>query len=161
MSKVIRNSTSGAIKLTPNFFLSELTVSDYADRNGIDNSPPAIIVPNLFKVASMLEKVRAALGNKVISVSSGYRSPALNAAIGGSATSEHSVGMAADFNCRSFGTPLQVCHAIVKAGIPFGQLIYEGGWVHMSAPDGKNDGQLLTAVFTPGKPTTYVKGLPQ
>lgn len=159
MSRVVRNNTSGNVQLTPHFYLDELTASDTADRLGIDNTPPAIIIPRLFALAQLLEQIRSALGDKVITVTSGYRCPALNKAIGSGPGSEHLQGSAADFKCRAFGTPLQVCHAIVKAGIKFGQLIDEGTWVHISTPDGRNDGQILTAVFTPGQPTRYTQGL--
>lgn len=158
MSKVVRKSTNGALQLSPNFYLSELVESESADRLGIDNTPNPLAVQNLFKVAGLLEDVRKLLGAKPIIVTSGYRGPELNARIGGSRTSEHMTGCAADFKCPGFGTPLQVCHAIVKSGIKFGQLIQEGSWTHISIPDGKNDGEVLTAIFGPGG-TTYRKGL--
>jgi zinc D-Ala-D-Ala carboxypeptidase len=146
------------VQLSPHFYLEELTHSEYAERNGINNTPNPLAVQNLFKVAAVLEQIRALLGGKPILVSSGYRSPELNRAIGGSSKSEHMTGNAADFKCPGFGTPLQICHAIVKSGIKFGQLIQEGSWVHISAPDGVNDGDVLTAHFTGGS-TSYTKGL--
>lgn len=163
MSKVIRNNTSGAIQLSPHFFLSELTDSDRATRDGIDNSPNPLAQQNLFKLAGLLEEVRTLVGGKVISVSSGYRSKALNVAIGGALNSDHMTGEAADFVCRSFGTPLQVADAISKSKIRFGQLIYEGGWVHISLPTRENNGEILTARFVKqanGRTkVTYVRGI--
>jgi len=159
MSRVVRNNTSGSVQLSPHFFLSEFIESDTADRLGIDNTPPAIIVPRLFQLAKLLEEVRTLLGGKVITVTSGYRCPELNVHLGSGPGSEHPQGMAADFKCRTFGTPLQICHAIAKSGIKFGQLIEEGTWVHISLPDGRNDGQVLTAIFTPGGATCYQQGL--
>lgn len=156
---VVRTSTSGAIQLSKNFYLSEFTDSDQAIRHGIDNTPPPVLMPNLFKLAELMEEVRALLGNRVILLSSGYRSPQLNVAVGGSKNSDHMRAAACDFRCPSYGTPLQIATAIAKSGIKFGQLIQEGNWVHISLPDGVNDGEVLTAIFTPGKKTTYRKGL--
>lgn len=147
MSKVIRNNTSGAIQLSPHFHLSEFTESDTAEREGIDNAPDPMAVKNLFKVAALMEQVRSALGAKPILVSSGFRSVQLNARVGGARTSNHMTGEAVDFRCPGFGTPLQISQAIVKSGIKFGQLLMEGTWVHISLPDGNNDGEVLTAHF--------------
>lgn len=158
MPGVIRKSSNGSIQLTPHFFLSEFIESDTAFRNGIDNTPDPFVTANLVKVAALLEKVRSALGDKVITVTSGYRCPKLNAMVGGRPTSEHLTGSAADFRCYGFGNPLQVAQAIINAGIKFGQLIYEGSWVHISIPDGRNDGEVLTAKFVNGR-ATYLKGL--
>lgn len=160
MSKVIRSSTNGAVQLTPNFYLSEFTESTTAARLGINNSPDPLAVANLYKVAALLERVRKLLGNRVIIVSSGFRSAALNAAVGGSRTSDHMRGEACDFKAPGFGTPTQICKAIASSGIPFGQLIDEfGSWVHISIPDGSaRDGEILTARRVDGK-TAYTKGL--
>ena len=157
--KVIQNNTSGSIQLTPNFFLSEFTDSDKAVRLSIDNTPDPLAVAALYKTAAMLERVRKALGDKVISISSGFRCQKLNQAVGGSPVSDHMRGEAVDFVCRSFGTPLQVSAAIQKSGIPFGQLIFEGTWVHMSLPTREVNGEVLTAKFVSGKKTVYLKGL--
>ena len=84
------------MKLTKNFSLEELTRSDTAERKGIDNSPTAEHIHNL---AALCENVLQPLRDKVkhsIRVTSGYRSEKLNNAIGGSKTSEHSFGKAAD-----------------------------------------------------------------
>lgn len=159
MSKVIRNNTSGAIRLTPNFFLSEFTDSDTAEREGIDNTPNPLAVQNLFKLAALMEQVRALLGNRVISVSSGFRGPTLNARVRGSANSDHLTGEACDFRVPAFGTPLQVAAAIAKSSIQFGQLIYEGTWVHISLPTRAHNGEVLTATFINGQ-VRYSQGLP-
>jgi hypothetical protein len=120
-------------------------------------------VQNLFKLATLLESVRKVLGDKAILVSSGYRCPALNHAVGGAAVSDHLRGAAADFTVPSFGTPLQIATAIAKSNIKFGQLIWEGTWVHISLPDGNNDGEVLTAKFVRqpdgSMKTVYFKGL--
>lgn len=144
-------------KLSASFYLSELVVSDTAARYSIDNTPhPASLSNMRTLLAPGLQKVRDLLGVPVI-VSSGYRGPALNKAIRGSATSQHMVGMAADFSAPGFGTPLAVCKAIVASSIQFDQLIHEGTWVHISFSS-KPRREVLTAHFGP-KGTTYTKGL--
>lgn len=148
----------GKLKLSPNFYLSELVVSDTATRLGIDNQPDTLVLSNLFKLAELLEQVRTLLGNRAVLVSSGYRSPALNAAIRGAKGSEHMTGCAADFTCPSFGSPLEVCQAIKASDVQFGQLIQEGNrWVHISLP-GVRQREVLTAHFDGGK-TRYTRGL--
>jgi zinc D-Ala-D-Ala carboxypeptidase len=162
MAKVIQKITSGSIQLSPHFYLSEFTDSDMAVRKGINNTPDPLAVQNLFRLAALMEQVRKLLGDRVVSISSGFRNPAVNQAVGGSKTSNHMRGEACDFSCRSFGTPLQVVQAIAKSSIKFGQVIQEGNWVHLSLPDGVNDGEVLTAHFTTtnGKTTaTYTRGL--
>lgn len=122
------------MNLSPNFTLAELTASQTAIRRGIDNTPNQAAIDNLRVLCALLEEIREFLGDRPIHVSSGYRSVQLNAMVGGSIASQHTLGLAADFTCRGFGTPLEVCHAIVDAEIKFDQLIHEfGSWVHVSA----------------------------
>lgn len=159
MATVKQSSNNGEIQLSPHFYLSELTVSDKAVRMGLNNTPDPIAVANLFKMAALMEEVRKVLGNRPISTSSGYRSPAVNKAVGGSRTSDHLSGSACDFICPGYGSPLEICRALVKAGVKFGQLIEEGSWVHISLPNrGEKNGEVLTARFVKGK-ATYVRGL--
>ena len=161
MSKVTKTAAC-ALKVSDHFYLSELTHSDTASRKGIDNTPNPIAVRNLFKLADMLEQIRKLLGGKPILITSGYRGPELNAAIGGSKTSDHMRGEAADFRCPAFGSPLQICKAIEKSGIKFGQMIWEfDSWVHISLPDGSaRDGEILTAKRVNGR-VVYSRGLPK
>jgi len=79
-----------------------------------------------------MEEVRRLLGERVISISSGYRSPELNRAVGGARTSAHLTGHAVDFNCYDFGPPDAVCRAIATSSLRFDQLIEEGSWTHLS-----------------------------
>jgi zinc D-Ala-D-Ala carboxypeptidase len=133
-------------KLTANFWLDEFTISQTATRMGIDNTPPPEIIARLKTVtAPGLEKVRAGpMRGNAISISSGYRCPRLNAAVGGSSSSAHLWGWATDFNCRRFGSPLAVCKAIAASDIEYDQLIHEfGRWVHISF-DPRMRGQELT-----------------
>jgi hypothetical protein len=148
------------MKLSPNFYLAELTVSETAERKGIDNTPDTFALANLFKTAALLEQVRVLLGGKSVLVSSGYRGPKLNALVGGSTDSDHMRGEAADFRCPSYGSPLDICRVIAASGIEFGQLIWEGSWVHISLPNRLVNRDVRTAVFKAGKKTTYPKGLP-
>lgn len=119
-------------QLSPHFTLEELTFSQTAARKGIDNDPPPNVEAILRMTAARMEAVRTVLGGKGISVSSGYRSPELNVAVGGSRTSAHTTGWAVDFTCPAFGSPLAVCKAIAASDLEFDQLIHEyGRWVHV------------------------------
>lgn len=120
------------MNLSPHFTLAEMTVSETAARRGIDNDPPPDVVERLKHTALGLEAVRTRLGAPIV-VSSGYRSPALNAAIGGAQNSDHTRGDAADFICQGFGAPSTIVSALKDSGIQFDQLIEEfGRWVHIS-----------------------------
>lgn len=117
--------------LSPHFSLEELTISDYAGRNGIGNSPPPSVQKTLFDTARNMELVRSTLGYP-IHVSSGYRCAALNAGVGGANSSAHLSGYAVDFVCPQFGTPFDCAMAIAATQIAFDQLILEFGWAHIS-----------------------------
>lgn len=130
------------MKLSPNFHLDEFTTSQTAGRLGLDNTPPAEVLEHLKRTADRMENVRAFLANPIL-VTSGYRSPAVNRAIGGSKTSAHVQGYAVDFICPGFGDPLKVCKALAGSGLTFDQLIEEGSWVHLSF-DPRGRRQVLT-----------------
>lgn len=146
-------------RIAPSFWLSEFLHSDAAVRKGIDNTPAAMHLANIRNVlAPGMQRVRECLGAPVL-ISSGYRSPMLNRAIGGSATSQHCEGLAADFRAPAFGSPREVAQRLVAhaAALRFDQLIHEGAWVHISfAPQPR--GQVLTAHFFPNR-VTYTEGL--
>ena len=131
-------------QLTAHFSLDELT---FTQHRSLDNTPPADVIEHLKTTAGGLELVRAALGGFGLRINSGYRSPAVNAAVGGAATSAHLTGYAADFVCPNFGDPLACCRAIAGARdrglLDFDQLIQEGSWVHISF-DPRMRGQVLT-----------------
>ena len=131
------------MQLSPHFSLAQLTYSETAEKKSIDNSPPPEIIENLTRLASELERVQALLGAP-LDISSGYRCAALNEAVGGSDTSQHVQGLAADFACPAFGTPLDVARAIQQSGIDFDQCVLEyGRWVHLSFNDAPR-GRVLT-----------------
>ena len=123
------------MKLTEHFSLAEMTISQTAERKGISNAPTEEALLNLIRTAEGMEEVRARLGDRPISISSGYRSPAVNKAVGGAKKSQHLTGEAVDFICPSFGTPRDIVAELVD--MDYDQLILEfanngGGWVHIS-----------------------------
>ena len=150
--------------LTKNFSYQEMIKSSTADRIGVSNEATREHVINLVNLCNfILQPVRNQFGP--IRVNSGYRSPALNKAVGGSKTSQHCNGEAADFESSRISNP-DLAKWIAKH-LDFDQLIlefYDGvnpnsGWVHCSyKKDGTNRGITLTALRVKGK-TTYKKGL--
>ena len=151
------------MKLSEHLDLSEVTRSESAKRKGISNMPTEAHIAN-FKL--LAEKVFQPIREHFrcpIHISSGYRSKELNAAIGGSLTSQHCQGEAIDIDMD--GTPNGVTNRMVfdfiKDNLEFDQLIYEFGdsnnpdWVHVSyESSGKQRKQILRATRVNGK-TSY------
>ena len=122
------------MKLTENFSLEEMTVSEIGARRGLDNTPNATEISNLVRTALLLEQVRA-LVKKPIIINSAFRSKAVNDAVGSKDTSQHRIGCAADIRVPGM-TPKQVVEAIMKSDIPYDQVIREfDSWTHISVPD--------------------------
>ena len=144
-------------QLSEHFSLEEATFSSTAIRNGISNQPDQTQLANMISAAKGMELVRTILG-KPIHIDSWIRVEALNKAVGGVGHSAHMDGFAIDFICPEFGTPQAVAKAVADHHLKFDQLIYEGTWVHISF-DPKYRGQLLTAHFVPGSPTSYTNGI--
>lgn len=144
------------MQLSPHFTLAEFTSSEIALRKGLDNTPDAEALANLHLLADAMENVRELLAVP-IHVNSAYRSPKVNAALGGSANSAHMRGLACDFVAPAFGTPQQIARAIVDSYFDYDQLILEGAWVHFAIAD-KMRKQVLTAHFNGGR-ATYTAGL--
>ena len=116
------------------FTIAELCKSDTADRLGIDNRLPKDLLPNVENlITEVLDPLREWYG-KPITVNSGFRSPALNKAVGGSATSDHMQGRAADITGGSPAENKKLFNLVQSLGIPFDQLIDEKNfaWVHVS-----------------------------
>lgn len=133
------------MNLSRHFTLAEFLASEIAERKGIDNSPTSEIEAALAFTAAGMERVRAVLGNVPIHVSSGYRCAKLNAAIGGSANSQHMKGEACDFIAPTFGMPYAIVKALADSDVGFDQLIFEyASWVHISFVDFAPRGMVLT-----------------
>jgi hypothetical protein len=144
--------------LSPNFTLAEMTVSQEAVRRGILNAPKQEHIANLQKLCNeILEPLRAKIGRPVV-VSSGFRSASVNQFVGGSKTSDHMVGAAADIIVPGM-TPLQVCQVISTINLPFKQCINEfDAWCHVSiGPHAKRE--LLSAKRDAEGKVFYLKGL--
>lgn len=148
-------------RITEHFSIEEMTRSEAAQRKGLDNTPPPPIIENIRRVAEALEKVRAHYG-RPIHVTSCYRSPSVNLAVGGSLTSAHRFGLAADFEVDGVDN-IEVCRDIPAILIDFDQVIYEfgpSGWVHLglASEEKSTRRQSLTAVKD-GKKTVYKPGI--
>ena len=141
------------MKLSKNLSLAEVIKSTTAKRLGIDNTPDDWTTENLRKIAEhVFQPLREAFGCPIY-VSSGYRGPDLNRAIGGSLRSQHMEGRALDLDADVFGrcTNGEIFRYILN-NLTFDQLIWEFGdednpdWVHVSyVHDGVNRGRCLKA----------------
>jgi zinc D-Ala-D-Ala carboxypeptidase len=152
------------MRLSKNFTLPELTKSETALRKGMDNTPTGDALANLqILTDKVLQPVRDHFA-KGVKVNSGYRSPDVNAAVGGSRTSDHCRGMAADIEIP--GVPNAELAQWIADNLAFTQLILEfytpgipdSGWVHVSYDPSNLKKQLLTATRRDGK-TVYLPGL--
>lgn len=155
------------MQVTENFSMAELLHSNTAVRLGLSNQPTQKTRRNIIEACTQLyQPMREVLGKSVL-ISSGYRSPAVNKAVGGSATSAHMNGYAIDFISPKYGTPYQIAKylstELKKRGIKFDQIILEfNSWVHIGfkTTSGAQRGQLLTAKKINGK-TQYLAGIIQ
>ncbi len=119
-------------RLSRYYTLARLVHSDTARERGIDNTPPPELLPNLRLLARGLDRIRLLLGHP-LEISSGYRSPALNAAVGGVPNSQHAQGLAADFTCPGCGPPLAIARRLRDSAIAFDTAILEfDEWIHVS-----------------------------
>ena len=124
--------------MTPHFTLAELT---HTDHRLLDNTPNATELVNIKRLAEFLETVKTTLGGKPIMINSAFRSKAVNDAVGSKDTSQHRLGLAADFRVPGMA-PDAVVRAIIAAKLPYDQIIREfsdpvagGGWTHISISD--------------------------
>ena len=152
------------MNLSANFTLKELTKSDTATRLNLDNNPDEATIENLKLLCQeVLQPIREHFG-KSVTVNSGFRSPESNAAVGGSKTSDHCLGRAADIEID--GIPNPELAQWIMDNLDYTQLILEfytqgqpnSGWVHVSYDPNNLKNQELTAVKVAGK-TTYLNGL--
>ena len=144
-----------ATKLSKNFTLEELINSPTAKAKKINNKPNKEVIENLTNLAqNVLQPIRDKFGAQII-VTSGYRSKELNKAVGGSPTSQHCLGQAADIRTKS-DEPIDnralfnlIKRMIEEGKIIVGQLIWEYGsnngpdWIHVSNPSNKHKNQVL------------------
>ena len=151
------------MKLSEHLDLSEVTRSESAKRKGISNMPTEVHIANFKLLAEKIfEPIRTHFRCPII-ISSGYRSKELNAAIGGSLTSQHCQGEAIDIDMdgSTNGVTNRMVFDYIKDNLNFDQLIYEFGdannpdWVHVSYEStGKQRKQILRATRSGGK-TVY------
>ena len=124
--------------MTPHFSLAELT---HTDHRSLDNTPNAQELANLKRLAEFLETVKTTLGGKPVMINSAFRSKAVNDAVGSRDTSQHRLGLAADFKVPGM-VPDAVVRMIIAANLTYDQIIREfsdpaagGGWTHISISD--------------------------
>lgn len=145
-----------------NFTIAEMVQSNTADRLKISNNPPTSVRVHLTETITLLECIRAeweeycerySLGTPAIRISSGYRSPELNKAVGGVKTSAHQFGYAADIqpvNGKQDEFERFFASEFSKMGYGFDQIIIEKSktsrWVHVGykRADGKQRRQCFT-----------------
>ena len=152
------------MNLTKNFTLEEMIKSETALRHGMDNTPGENEIGNLKLLCEkVLQPVRDHFG-KGVKVNSGFRHPDVNAKVGGSRTSDHTRGQAADIEIP--GVPNAELAEWIKDNLDYRQLILEfytpgvpdSGWVHVSYVAEDNKKEVLTATRKDGK-TVYLQGL--
>lgn len=151
------------MQLSKNFTLAELCKSEVAIRRNIDNTPSEKVKNNLqVLVDNVLQPLRDKFGP--VTITSGYRSPAVNTAVGGSPVSDHCLGMAADIEIVGVDNKKLAEH--IRDNFKFTQLILEfytegdpaSGWVHVSYDKDDLKCNVLRAVKENGK-TVYHKGI--
>ena len=152
------------MNLTANFSLAEMVKSETALRHDMDNTPGEAEIENHKRLAEkVLQPVRDHYA-KGVKVNSGYRHPEVNAKVGGSKTSDHCKGQAADIEIP--GIPNADLAKWIAENLDFTQVILEfytqgipdSGWVHVSYDPANLKKQTLTAVKQNGK-TVYLPGL--
>ena len=118
--------------MTPHFTLAELT---HTDHRSLNNTPNPGELANLKRLAEFLEVVKTTLGGKAVMINSAFRSKAVNDAVGSRDTSQHRLGLAADFRVPGMA-PDAVVRAIIEAKLPYDLLIREfDAWTHASIAD--------------------------
>lgn len=138
-------------QLSPHLTWAEFTATQHREFLEQQEHPPAEIIANALRFAAeVFEPARQVLGVP-IRLNSGYRCPALNAAIGGSPTSAHKNGLAAD--CCPLGLDLVAAYRrLAESKVPFDQLIFEfGRWIHLGAArPGRMARRETLMIFTAG-----------
>ena len=146
------------MRLSKNFVLSEITRSNTARRKGISNEPEKKHLASLQTIITeLVQPMRDAIGP--IRISSGYRSPKLNRAIGGSSRSQHCKGEALDLQFWKDGKMNNkvIYDWVLDSGLEFDQMIneFDFAWIHISFSSGKNRKQVLEAYKNDQGKTAY------
>lgn len=140
------------MQLSSNFTLAEMTNSQAAARNGLNNTPTGVVLESLKYTCRQLETLRIILGTPIL-VSSGYRSPEVNKIVKGAFNSQHVLGQAVDFTSPRFGTPKAIVGRLKNSLLPYDQLILEyDSWVHISFVEGGGRKQVLVIDINGTKP---------
>ncbi len=150
------------------FTIRELTKSSTAVRKGINNTPNSIIVNSLTAlIDNVLDPLREKWGAPII-VTSGYRCPALNRAVGGSSGSQHTKGEAADIRTLSDSREdnMKLLRCLLNSGIEFDQVIAENvdsqgrpDWIHISFTRARQNRKKRTTMKKIAGRTTYINGI--
>ena len=153
------------MKLSKNLWLSEVIKSNTATRRGIDNSPTDLHIANLKYLAEKIfQPIREHFGCPIF-VSSGYRSKALNEAIGGSQRSFHSHGMALDLDMDNKASKISNTDIFnfIKDNLEYTELIWEFGdedkpdWVHVAIAKGRENEKNAKVAYREDGKTKYKK----
>jgi hypothetical protein len=150
------------MQISKHLSLAEVSRSETAKRKGINNTPSGEHLENFKKLAeNIFEPIREHFGVP-IHISSGYRSKELNAAVGGSSSSQHCQGEAIDIDMQNTNITNAQIFNYIKDNLNFDQLLWEFGndsnpdWVHVSYEStGKQRKQILKVIKANGK-TSYV-----
>jgi zinc D-Ala-D-Ala carboxypeptidase len=146
------------MRLSENLTLAEMTRSESAKRLGISNQPTPEHLHNMQLLAFCVFQPIRNHFKRPIHVSSGYRSQALNKAVGGSRTSQHSTGQAMDIDMDGTEISNKQIFDFIKDNLDFDQMIWEFGtadnpdWVHVSYSGKRNRKQILRATGSRTKP---------
>ena len=119
--------------ITKHFTYEEFEYSRKAQELGLDNRIPSDEIRSAIRllVVNLLQPLRDLLQRPLI-VSSGYRSPALNQAVGGAKNSQHMRGEAADVSCKGALETLLLAQTVLRSGLPFDQMILYKSLLHLS-----------------------------
>ena len=148
------------MRLSKNFILSEITRSNTAKRLGIDNGPDKNHLRSIQRlITNLIQPMRDALGP--IRISSGYRNPNVNRAIGGSTKSQHCKGEALDLQFWKDG---KICNKeiydwVLSSDVEFDQMIneFDFAWIHISLKKEDNRKQVLEAYKDEDNDTKYAE----
>jgi len=146
------------MRLSKNFVLSEITRSNTATRLGISNEPTKEHLENMQRlISNLIQPMRDSIGP--IRISSGYRNPSLNRAIGGSRSSQHCKGEALDIQFWQMGKMMNILiyEWILDSGLEFDQMIneFDFAWIHISLKEKNNRKQVLEAYRNKDGDTAY------